>query len=382
MSQPELRLLPVKTAALCHATPIAVKRQHPQGTSVMRTFGSIGEQTIHEIAIASPDGSARAKVIAFGATLRDLEVKRANGQMQRVVLGFETLEDYIKHSPHAGATAGRFANRIKAGRFELDGKSYTLPLNENGRTALHGGGPTGFAKLPWVVTHSDAHSATFAHTSPDGTNGYPGTMLVSCRYQLLDGGALRIVMEATTDAATVVNLAHHSYFNLDGSADILDHTLAIRSNLMTPIDGDLIPNGEMRAVAGTAWDFRTARPIRMMGGDGTRVWYDHNWILRRDRSEACAHPTERIAHAATLASVKSGLTMETWTTEPALQFYDGFKLNVAVPGHGGVRCGANAGLCLEAQHCPDSPNLPHFPSTVLRPGAVYAQVTEYRFKAA
>ena len=348
----------------------------------MRTFGSIGEQTISEISLVSPDGVTRASVISFGATLRDLEVKLSDGRMQRVVLGFPTLDDYIQHSPHAGATAGRYANRIKAGRFEMDGKIYMLPLNENGKTALHGGGPTGFGKIPWIVTAHDAHSVTLAHTSPDQTNGFPGTMHVTCRYSLLSAGTLRIELDAIADKPTVVNLAHHSYFNLDGSADILDHTLAIRSNLITPIDGDLIPNGEMRAVGGTPWDFRTPRPIRLAGSDGQRVWYDHNWVLRRDVTEACAHATERIAHAATLASAKSGLTMETWTTEPALQFYDGFKLNLAVPGHASVIYGANAGLCLEAQHCPDSPNLPHFPSTVLRPGQVYRQITEYQFKAA
>ena len=348
----------------------------------MRAFGSIGEQALSEISLVSPDGGMRASAISFGATLRDLEVRLGDGRMQRVVLGFETLEHYVKHSPHAGATAGRFANRIKAGRFQLDGTTYTLPLNENGRTALHGGGPTGFGKIPWTVTHHDAHSVTLAHTSPDRTNGFPGTMHVTCRYSLIAAGTMRIELDAISDQPTVVNLAHHSYFNLDGSADILDHTLAIRSNLMTPIDADLIPNGEMRAVAGTPWDFRTPRPIRQMSADGQRIWYDHNWILRRDTTEVCAHPAERIALAATLASAKSGLTMETWTTEPALQFYDGFKLNLAVPGHAGVMYGANAGLCLEAQHCPDSPNLPHFPSTVLRPGNVYRQITEYRFKTA
>ncbi len=350
-------------------------------TPGIKTFGRFGDCDIQEVSLVSGDGGMRAKVLEYGATLRDLEVRCKDGRLQRVVLGFDTLDHYVAHSPHAGAIAGRFANRIKAGRFDLDGKTYTLPLNENGKTALHGGGPTGFGKSAWMLTHRDAASVTLAHTSPDGHNGFPGTMHVTCRYSLQAPGTLRITLDATTDAATVVNLAHHSYFNLDGSTEILDHTLAIRSNLITPIDGDLIPNGEMRAVAGTPWDFRTARPIRRLAADGARIWYDHNWILRRDKTEPTAHPSERLALAAVLASPKNGLAMETWTTEPALQFYDGFKLGLKVPGLGGVMYGPNAGLCLEAQHCPDSPNLPHFPSTVLRPAQVYRQITEYRFKA-
>jgi aldose 1-epimerase len=346
----------------------------------LTNFGTVDGHAIREATLATADGGLHASIIEYGATLRDLLVRLKDGRMQRVVLGFATLDHYVTHSPHAGATAGRFANRIKDGRFELDGKVYQLPLNENGKTALHGGGPSGFGKSAWTITHADATSVTLAHTSPDGHNGYPGTMHITCCYSLHAPGTLRIALRATTDAPTVINLAHHSYFNLDGSPDILDHTLAIRANLITPVDADLIPNGELRAVAGTPWDFRVARPIRRLAPDGQRVWYDHNWVLRRDRTEAVASCNERLALAATLASAKSGLTMETWTTEPALQFYDGFKLALKVPGHDGRMYAANAGLCLEAQHCPDSPNLPHFPSTVLRPGEVYNQITEYRFR--
>ena len=345
----------------------------------MRKFGQQNGRDIHEFELGSPGGAITAKVIEHGAVVRDLQVRRRDGQMQRVVLGFETLGDYITHSPHAGAIAGRYANRIAAGQFHLDGKAYQLPLNENGKTALHGGGPTGFGKRPWTFLASDAQSVTLGLVSPDGDHGYPGTMHVSCRYTLAAPATLRVELTATTDAPTVINLAQHSYFNLDGGSDVLDHTLEIRANLMTPVDSDLIPNGDLRAVAGTPWDFRRARPIRQIGSDGQRVWYDHNWMLRHDQTEPSVRPDVRIAHAATLASAKSGITMETWTNQPALQFYDGFKVGPPVAGLGGVKYAANAGLCLEAQHCPDSPNLPHFPSTVLRPGQVYVQVTEYRF---
>ncbi|MGL4324210.1 MAG: aldose epimerase family protein, partial [Beijerinckiaceae bacterium] len=202
-----------------------------------------------------------------------------------------------------------------------------------------------------------------------------------CRYTLAEPATLRVELSAITDTATIINLCHHSYFNLDGSPDILDHTLSVRANVWTPVNDDLIPDGTLQRVAASPMDFRVARPVRHINGDGTRFWYDHNYILRRDHEEPCAMTGLLAAHAATLASPRSGLAMEVWTTEPALQFYDGFKVNVPVDGLGGARYGANAGLCLEPQHVPDSPNLPHFPSTILRPGGLYRQLTEYRFQA-
>lgn len=215
--------------------------------------------------------------------------------------------------------------------------------------------------------------------SARGDAGYPGALTVLCRYTLAEPAILRVELSAVTDAPTIVNLCHHSYFNLDGSADILDHTLEIRSNIWTPVNADLIPDGSVARVAGSPMDFRVARPMRYMNNDGSRFWYDHNFILRRDRDEDSVATGLRIAHAATLASAKSGVSMEVWTTEPALQMYDGAKLALAVPGPGGAQYNANAGVCLEPQHVPDSPNLPHFPSAVLRPGDEYRQVTEYRF---
>lgn len=345
--------------------------------SQVTTFGCIDGREIKAIEIAS--ATARATIIEYGAAVRDLVVTRRDGREQRVVLGLDTLDNYVKHSPHMGAIAGRFANRIRHGRFVLDGVAYQLPLNQDGRHALHGGGATGFGKSPWRIVHHDASSVMLVHVSPDGFNGFPGSMLATCRYTLA-GNALRVELWATTDKATVVNLCHHSYFNLTGAADILDHTLEVRANVITPVDADLIPNGALTAVGDTPFDFRVARPIRLVGADGRRVWYDHNFVLRRERTEASAAEGLRIAHAATLAAPDRSLTMEVWTTEPALQVYDGFKVDLPVAGLGGARYGANAGICLEPQHVPDSPNLPHFPSTVLRPGEVYRQVSEYRFR--
>ena len=340
-------------------------------------FGTLADGTpIREVTLRSAAG-AEMKVMEWGAVVRDLVVPGPAGP-QRVVLGFADLDSYLKHSPHFGAIAGRFANRIGGGRFVLDGKVIQLPLNQDGRHSLHGGG-NGFGKRPWTILGHDAASVTLGLVSPDGDHGYPGALTVTCRYTLAEPATLRVELSATTDAPTIVNLAQHSYFNLDGTADILDHELEVRANLITPVDGDLIPDGSLAYVTGTPFDFRRSRPIRLTNADGTRHWYDHNFMLRRDRCEASAAGGPEIAHAATLRSAKSGLGMEVWTSEPALQVYDGFKTNTPVAGLDGKLYGPSAGLCLEAQHVPDSPNLPHFPTTVLRPGSVNRQVTEYRF---
>lgn len=360
---------------------VAVGGREPRRTrkgQVMQHFGRFNDRDIREATIRSP--AMEAQIIEFGATVRDMQVRTAAGAMQRVVLGLNSVEDYVEHSPHMGAIAGRFANRIRAGRFVLDGVAYQLPLNQDGKHALHGGGLTGFGKSPWTFVHADAASVTLAHVAPDGHNGYPGALTATCRYTIA-GTTLRIELAASTDKPTIVNMCHHSYFNLDDGDDILDHTLEVRSNLMTPVDADLIPDGTLAPVSGTPFDFRVARPIRRLAPGGERVWYDHNFVLRRDRDEPSAQAGVRVAHAATLASARSGISMQVWTSEPALQVYDGFKVKVPVAGLDGARYGANAGICLEPQHVPDSPNLPHFPTTILRPGELYRQVTEYRFSA-
>jgi aldose 1-epimerase len=347
-------------------------------SSEVRQFGVMADGRGVREAVLRGEGIS-ASILEYGAVVRDLHVRRADGGQQRVVLGLNTIEDYVAHAPHFGAIAGRFANRIALGRFSLDGLTYQLPLNQDGKHALHGGGATGLGKSPWMLADCDGHSATLVHVSPDGYNGYPGMMTVVCRYSVR-GTSLLIDLSAFTDAPTIINLCHHSYFNLDGSGDILDHDLAVNADLMTPVDDDLIPDGTMALVAGTPFDFRHPRKIRRMGSDGGRIWYDHNFILRRDRCERASATLPEIAHAATLSSPKSGLAMEVWTSEPALQVYDGFKLALPVAGLGGARYAGNAGICLEPQHVPDSPNKPQFPSTVLRPGELYRQRTEYRFR--
>jgi aldose 1-epimerase len=349
----------------------------PTTDTRLAVFGHLPSGSpIREVSLRSAAG-ATATIMEWGAVVRDMTVP-VNGKLQRVVLGFDALESYLRHSPHFGAIAGRFANRIAGGRFHLDGKSHQLPLNQAGKHSLHGGGD-GFGKRPWTILHHDASSVTLALLSPDGDHGYPGNLAVTCRYTLAEPATLRVELTATTDAATIINLCHHSYFNLDGSADILDHELEVRANLMTPVDDDLIPTGEIVSVRDTAFDFRKSRPIRHLGTDGTRHWYDHNFILRRDRRETSHMPGPELALAATLRSLRNNLCLQVWTTEPACQIYDGVKLATPVNGLDGKPYGASSGICIEPQHVPDSPNLPHFPSTVLRPGGVYGQVTEYRF---
>ncbi len=347
--------------------------------SQKRSFGMLDGRDVSEIELSTPDGGMTAKVIELGAAVRDLAILRADGVMQRVVLGLNSPSDYREHSPHMGAIAGRFGNRIGGGRFTLDGVQYRLPLNENGRNTLHGGGVNGFGKSCWTVLNFDAASAIFALHSPAGDQGFPGALTVTCRISLVPPQTLRIELTAVTDAPTVINLCHHSYFKLDGQPDILDHRLTVHADLYAPIDAHLIPYGTLAAVAGTPLDFRAERPLRDVDADAPRTPIDNTYILRRERIETGQTTELPLAHAASVSSTRSGVRMECWTTEPALQVYDGSKVNVPVAGLDGVRYGACAGLALEPQHVPDSPNLPHFPSTVLRPSGVYRQRTEYRF---
>ncbi|MBL8588612.1 MAG: galactose mutarotase, partial [Methylobacteriaceae bacterium] len=309
-----------------------------------------------------------AKVINWGAALRDLRVPHEGG-LQRVVLGLTRIEDYVAHSPHMGAIAGRFANRIRNGRFSIDGADHALSLNQEGRHSLHGG-VSGFGKRPWKIGAHEPGRIQLTLHSADGDNGYPGALDVSCVYTLVGAATLRVELTATTDAPTIVNLATHSYFNLDGSPDVRDHELQIAAGFMTPVDSDLIPTGEIVSVAGTPFDFRAPRLVRH--GSGQR--YDHNFAIARRPD-----PATRLAHLATLRSRFNGLGMELHSTEPGLQFYDGAKLAVPVAGHDGATYRAHAGLCLEPQVFPDSPNYRHFPDATLRPGQTYSQITEYRF---
>ena len=286
---------------------------------------------------------------------------------QHVCIGLTTIEDYKKHSSHFGAVPGRFANRIAGGRFTLDGQAYTLPCNEGGINTLHGG-PQGFGKRPWTIVAHTENSVTLTLHSADGDAGFPGNLEATCVYTMLEPATLRFDLTATTDAPTVVNLTNHAYFNLDGSPDILDHVLTINAESRTPTDEHNIPTGAIEPVAGTPFDFRSPRPVRNEAGQA----YDLNYVIGGKRDGV-------LIHAARATAPSNGLTMNVFTDQPGIQFYDAKKLDCPVPGIGGAHYGNHAGFCLETQLYPDAPNKPNFPSSVLRPGERYRNVTEFRF---
>ena len=329
-------------------------------------FGKIAGAPVFEVDIASKAG-ARARILTWGAVLRDLIVPTARGQ-QRVVLGLNTVENYVAHSPHFGAVPGRFANRIANGRFSLDGTEYQIERKPGEKHALHGG-PDGFGRRLWKLGAYDSSSVSLSLESPDGDAGFPGGLTATCVYRMLEPATLRVELSAVSDKPTIVNLTQHAYFNLDGSSDILDHELTLFSAFYTPADAELIPTGEIRAIAATPYDFRSARPIRNPAG----VAYDINFV---------AHQTPGPDGLAPIARVRSpvnDLTMSLLSTEPGVQFYDAAKLDCPAPGLDGARYGAHAGFCLEPQAFPDSPNRRHFTDCVLRPDSQYRHVSEFRF---
>jgi aldose 1-epimerase len=332
-------------------------------------FGTTGEgEAVERFTIAG--GGLTAEVMTWGAVLQDL---RLSGHEPPLVLGYDRFEDYPLHSPYFGATAGRYANRIRGGRFTIAGRRYQADTNFLAKHMLHGGSK-GFAKRVWDVALHGSDYVTFSLRSADGDMGFPGTVDVTCTYRLKIPGTLSIEYTATTDEPTLCNLAHHSYFNLDdgGSGDILDHRLMLNAAAYLPVDDELIPTGVVEPVDGSPFDFRLARQIRMET-EGEQLLYDHNFCLAAARGP--------LHQAAWAQGAASGVEMEVWTTEPGVQFYAGHKLGGRdALGHGERRYQAHAGFALEPQVWPDSPNRPYFPQAVLWPGEIYRQTTEYRFK--
>lgn len=328
-------------------------------------FGTTAEgEPVQRFSIAG--GGLTARIIGWGAVVQDL---RLDGHDAPLVLGFENFDDYPAHSPYMGAIAGRYANRIRAGRFSIAGERHQAETNFLGKHTLHGG-VKGFGKRVWSVADSGADFVTLTLHSPDGDMGFPGALDATCTYRLKIPGALSVELTAAADAATLCNLAHHSYFNLDdgGRGDTLGHRLMIAAGAYLPVDDELIPTGVVQPVDGSEFDFRTARTIR--GKSGTA--FDHNFCLAAARGP--------LRQAAWAQGAQSGVEMEVWTTEPGLQFYDGARVARDVPGLGGRRYGAHAGFALEPQIWPDSPNRPYFPQAILWPGQIYRQTTEYRFR--
>jgi aldose 1-epimerase len=321
-----------------------------------------------------------AKITNFGGILVSLMVPDRNGQFSDIVLGFDRLEEYFNEHPYFGAIIGRYANRIAKGRITLEGTACQLTRNSEGNH-LHGG-LRGFDKVVWAATERESKNGPaldLTYESGDGEEGYPGTLAVGVTYTLTNANEVLIEYTARTDKTTIVNLTHHSYFNLRdaGASDILQHQLRIDADFFLPIDQGSIPTGEIRAVKGTPFDFTELTPIgarigledlQLTNGNG----YNHNWVLNKTGQSS--------APAAVVYDSISGRVMEVLTTEPGLQFFSGNLPDRKFGGKGGKAYATRSGLCLEAQHYPDSPHQPKFPSTVLRSGEIYSQTTIYRFR--
>ena len=315
-----------------------------------------------------------AKITDYGGIVTTLSVPDRDGNMADIVLGYDTLDEYIKDNPYFGALVGRYGNRIAKGKFTLEGTEYALATND-GPNHLHGG-IKGFDKVIWnaeAMETANGPALKLTYLSADGEEGYPGNLSCTVVYTLTNDNELKIEYDAQTDKATVVNLTHHSYFNLagHGSGDILAHELMLTADHYTPVDETLIPTGEIKAVKGTPMDFTVpeavgARIDQVSGG------YDHNFVLNNSDGS--------LALAARVYEPKTGRVMEISTTEPAIQFYSGNFLNGTNKGKGAVYNQHN-GFCLETQHFPDSPNQPNFPSVVLMPGEKYTHVTVHKFSA-
>ncbi len=337
-------------------------------------FGQTAEgQEVFVFTLANSKG-LRARIMNYGATLVSLYVPDRDGNLGDVVLGFDDLQGYIEHTAYMGATVGRYANRIGKARFTLDGAEYTLASN-HGPHHLHGG-LKGFDKVVWdvkeVVAAEDDAWVKMSYRSADGEEGYPGALQCTVTYMLTNADDLRIRYEAQTDKKTVVNLTNHSYWNLagQGNGDILGHELTLNAEKFTLIDKELIPTGIIASVLDMPLDFIRTKPIGSRIGQ-TGNGYDHNYVLKGEPGEMKA--------CATLRDPGSGRVMEVHTTQPGVQLYTGNFLDGTPAGKGGATYDKHAGLCLETQHYPDSPNKPDFPSTVLEPGQTFTSETVHKF---
>lgn len=340
------------------------------GMAGIEPFGSLDDgQLIHRVTIRG--GGLSAAILSWGAVLQDL---RLDGHDLPLVLGYPRFEHYPAHSSYFGAIAGRYANRIAGARATIDGVEYSFDANFLGRHTLHGG-ERSFGKRLWQVADHGPDQVTLSLRSEDGDMGFPGNCAVTCTYRLSGEGTLSVALAAETDRPTLVNLANHSYFNLDdgGMADILDHTIQIAAEAYLPVDAEMIPTGAVLPVEGSVFDFRAPRPIRMEP-EGEQVAYDHNFCLSAGRV-----PLRTVAVA---TGARSGVSMEVRTTEPGVQFYAGHKLKCTAAGLLGAPYEARAGFCLETQVWPDSPSHPHFPQALLMPGDTSLQLTEYAFSRA
>ena len=378
-----LRKTLLAVAAIACAVSLAGCASSGQTKKTMskQAFGQLPDGRTAELYTLRNSQGAEATITNYGGIVVSLKVPDRQGRFEDVVLGYDRLQGYLDKSPYFGALIGRYGNRIGGARFVLDGKTYTLAKND-GPNALHGG-VQGFDKVLWEareLTRPDGPALELTYLSKDGEEGYPGNLRVTATYVLTHDNALRVEFTATTDQPTVVNLTHHSYFNLagQGRGDILGHIVMINADHITPVDQTLIPTGELAKVEGTPFDFRQPTAIgarinepnqQLQYGPG----YDHNWVINKPAGELALH--------ARVTEPTTGRVMEVWSTEPGLQFYSGNFLDGTITGKGGVVYPLRSGFCMEPQHFPDSPNKPQFPSTVLRPGQLYRNTIVYAFSA-
>jgi aldose 1-epimerase len=360
----------VGCACPCSTTP--AKAQISQ-----KPFGATKDGTPVNLYTLVNNKGAEVRISNYGGLIISVKVPDRNGKFGDVVLGYDNLNDYIKNSPYFGAIVGRYANRIAKGKFTLDGQEYTLAIN-NGPNALHGG-LKGFDKQVWQPTSlmtADGPSLELRYVSKDGEEGYPGALSVTAVYSLSDDNALKLELSATTDKDTVVNLSQHSYFNLAGKGDILNHQVMMPADKFTPVDSTLIPIGELRPVDGTPFDFRQPTAIgARIGQDDEQLkfggGYDHNWVINKTPGQ--------LGLMARVYDPESGRVLEVLSTEPGLQFYTGNFLDGTITGKGGWVYQKRNAFCMESQHYPDSPNQPNFPSVVVKPGQVYRNTIIFKF---
>lgn len=368
------------TAIVCSAALALTASTAMSKEPVVASFGKLKDGREAKLITLENKSGASVQITNFGGIIVSFNVPDKAGKLDNIVLGKDTLAEYEAGHPFFGAIAGRYANRIAKGKFTLEGKEYTLAVN-NGPNSLHGG-KEGFDKKLWEVNaHGVKHGAgyvDFVYTSPHGEEGYPGTLKCHVSYSFTDANELRIEYTATTDKPTVINLTNHSYFNLGGHGNgtILDHVAQIFADQYTDTDVDLIPTGEIKSVEGTPLDFR--KPTRI----GERIdktdflplkygaGYDHNFIIHRKPGE--------LSPAAIVTDPKSGRTLECITSEPAVQLYTANHMDKPEKGRDGRTYVTRGAFCLETQHYPDSPNHPAFPTTVLKPGETYHHTTIYK----
>ncbi len=352
-------------------------------TVMVKRYGELpGGEAVQIYRLKNANGMI-AEITNYGGIVTRLTAPDRKGRQEDVVLGYNRLEDYLKTTPYFGAIVGVYGNRIADGKFELEGKSYQLTNNsEAGGVPVHlHGGTKGLDKVLWSGRPSVGQNSAnliLNYIHPDGAEGYPGNIRIRVVYRLTNDNELEVSYRATTDKATIINLSHHSYFNLhgEGKGTPLDHQLMINADHITPITAKMIPTGKLMPVKGTPFDFTSpAAPGDLIYQDHPQLelggGFDHNWVLRREG--------EGLELAATVYEPESGRFMEVLTEEPGIQFYSGNFLDGSIVGKSGVRYEYRSGFCLEAQHYPDSPNHAHFPSTTLKPGEIYSTKTVYRF---